>query len=169
MRPPPSPIGFDSTVLINFGECGALAILVAATPPPRFVVASVRRELLEEPTRGAVEAAIADERFSTTDLCPPEMPDWARLSQRLGAGESATIAAAKHRGWTVACDDQAARRIAGRELGRDRVVGTIGLLLCAIACRALRRADAQHLLDRMIANGYWSPVEELPSPDREAM
>jgi predicted nucleic acid-binding protein len=157
-----NPIGFDSTVLINFGECGALDILVAATRPPRHVIGPVRRELVEPPTRDVVECAIAAGEVTATDLRPAEMADWARLARRLGAGEAATIAAAVHRGWTVACDDLAARKIAARELGQHRVIGTIGLLMCAVARRALPRARAQRLLERMIENGYWSPVAELP-------
>jgi predicted nucleic acid-binding protein len=157
-----NPIGFDSTVLINFGGCGALGILVAATPTPRHVVGPVRRELVEPPTCAAVEYAIATGEITATDLEPAEMTDWARLAQRLGAGESATIAAAVHRGWTVACDDLAARKLAARELGQHRVIGTIGLLMCAVAHGALLRTEGQRLLERMIENGYWSPVDDLP-------
>jgi predicted nucleic acid-binding protein len=165
VRRPPSPIGFDSTVLINFGECGALTVLVDATSAPRFVVGPVRAELLQDPTRHAVDAAIAGRRLTATDLEPSELVDWARLGLRLGAGESATIAAAIGRGWTVACDDQAARRLVLRELGHHRLIGTIGILVRAIERCTLTRVDAEKLLQRMIANGYWSPVRELPHPD----
>jgi predicted nucleic acid-binding protein len=150
--------------LINFGECAALQVLVDSTAAPRFVVAAVQQELIDPAVRVAVEESIGAGQLTSTDLEPSEMADWARLAQRLGAGESATIAAAIHRGWTVACDDLAARRVVERELGRDRLVGTIGVLLSAVESCVLTRSDGQDLLRRMIENGYWSPVDELPDP-----
>jgi hypothetical protein len=44
------------------------------------------------------------------------------------------------------------------------LIGTVGILMCAVAGRVLDRAEGERLLRRMIANGYWSPVDDLPEP-----
>ncbi len=158
---PPSRIGFDSTVLINFGEANCFELLIQAVNPPRFILREAEIELLTLSTRQAVADCVDAGSFTICDLDPAELPSWIELSARLGAGEAATIAAAKHRGWSVALDDKTARRYARHELGAHRVSGTVGILLNAIEIACVNRAEAQERLDLMIENGYWSPVRRL--------
>jgi predicted nucleic acid-binding protein len=159
---PPSPIGFDSTVLINFGEANCFELLIEAVGQPRYLLRETELELLSPLTQQALALCLVAGTFTLCDLEPPELPKWVELSARLGAGEAATIAAAAHRGWSVALDDKTARRRAGDELGSHRVTGTVGILLNAIEIGCLSRADAQQRLELMIENGYWSPILKLP-------
>jgi len=159
---PPSPIGFDSTVLINFGEANCLELLIQAVGEPRYLLREAELELLSPLTQQALELCLDAGSFNLCDLEPPELPKWVELSARLGAGEAATIAAAAHRGWSVALDDKAARRSAVQELGQHRVTGTLGILMNAIEIGCASRVEAQQRLELMIENGYWSPVLKLP-------
>ena len=159
---PPSPIGFDSTVLINFGEANCFELLIDAINQPRYLLREAELELLSPATNHAIEHCLEAGTFTLCDLEPAELPKWVELSARLGAGEAATIAAAKHRGWSVALDDRKARRLARIELGKHRLTGTIGILVHAMEVGCVNRADAQGRLDLMISNGYWSPTLRLP-------
>jgi predicted nucleic acid-binding protein len=55
---PPSPIGFDTSVIINFCVVGRLGLLVRCVPPPRFLVADVRDELEDTNSRRLVDRMI---------------------------------------------------------------------------------------------------------------
>jgi len=159
---PPSPIGFDSTVLINFGEASCFDLLIDAVGQPCFLLRQAELELLTPLTRHAVTHCMDAGEFTACELEPAEIPKWIELSKRLGAGEAATIAAAAQRGWSVALDDKTARRLASIELGKHRLTGTIGILVNAIEIGCVSRTTAQERLDAMIGNGYWSPVRRLP-------
>lgn len=159
---PPSPIGFDSTILINFGEASCFELLIEAVGQPRYLLREAELELLSPLTQQALAHCLDAGTFTLCDLEPPEMPKWVEHSARLGAGEAATIAAAARRGWSVALDDKTARRLASIELGKHRITGTIGILVNAIEIGCVNHEDAQQHLDLMIKNGYWSPVLKLP-------
>ncbi len=66
----------------------------------------------------------------------------AELGARLGAGESACLAIAKVRGYSIATDDTQAMRIATELLGPGRVLTTPGLLLVAIRADVITVEDA---------------------------
>jgi predicted nucleic acid-binding protein len=55
---PPSPIGFDTSVIINFCVVGRLGLLVRCVPPPRYLVADVRDELEDPNSRRLVDRMI---------------------------------------------------------------------------------------------------------------
>ena len=55
---PPSPIGFDTSVLINFCAIGRLGLLVRCVPPPRYLVVDVRDELRDVNSRRLVDRMI---------------------------------------------------------------------------------------------------------------
>lgn len=58
MSLPPSPIGFDTSVIINFCVVGRLGLLVRCVPPPRYLVADVRDELEDPNSRRLVDRMI---------------------------------------------------------------------------------------------------------------
>ncbi len=161
MPPPPSPIGFDASVLINFCEVKRLDVLVASCDPPRFVLVDVHDEL------GPSCRAQVDERRACQELelanldSAEEIQRWAAYTLRLDAGESATIAVAVERGWSVVLDERAARRIAEDELGPERMTGTVGVLLAAVERAYITLDEGDQLLAGMIEAGYWSPVPSL--------
>lgn len=158
---PPSPIGFDSSVLINFCAVRRLDLLVAACTLPRYVLVDVLGEL-EPDCRQQVDQLMARDELAAVSLeGRDELERWARYTLRLDAGESATLAAAASRGWSIAVDERAARRIAAEDLGPDRLTGTVGVLSAAVAQSRLTIEEGDRLLERMLEAGYWSPVQSL--------
>ena len=159
---PPSPIGFDATVLINFCEVGRLDLLVAVVPPPRYVLVDVLEELENPACRELVQTGISRAEIVLTEIQNDlELRLWARYTLRLDAGESATLAAAVSRGWSLASDDRAARRVAESELGPGRLTGTVGILRAAVEAGLLTLGAGNQRLAQMVAAGYRSPVRSL--------
>jgi predicted nucleic acid-binding protein len=81
------------------------------------------------------------------------------LSVSLGFGEASCIAVAKTRGYVFACDDRAARREA--DLLGVKLTGTIGLIIKAVKKKVLSSHEADVILNRMIANGFYSPIKSI--------
>jgi predicted nucleic acid-binding protein len=158
---PPSPIGFDSSVLINFCAVRRLDLLVATCSPPRYVLADVLEEL-EPECRHQVDELLARNDLAVATLHGrDELERWATYTQRLDPGEAATLAAAVARGWSIAIDERAARRIAANDIGTDRITGTVGILRAAVAHDHVTIDEGDGLLELMIDDGYWSPVQSL--------
>ena len=100
---PPSPIGFDATVIINFCAVGRLDLLVSVVPPPRHVLVDVLGELEQPVCRSAIVAEVQRGHFELAQIGGTmELERWAQYTMRLDAGESATLAAAASRGWSIA-------------------------------------------------------------------
>lgn len=158
---PPSPIGFDSSVLINFCAVRRLDLLVAACSRPRYVLVDVLEELEPDCRRQVDELLARNDLALATLQGRDELERWATYTLRLDAGEAATLAAAAGRGWSIAVDERAARRIAARDLGTDRVTGTVGILRAAVAQDHITIDEGDQLLQLMIDDGYWSPVRSL--------
>jgi predicted nucleic acid-binding protein len=161
VHPPPSPIGFDASVLINFCAVGRLELLVSAVPAPRYVLVDVLRELERPACPRQVESAVRREELLPARLTRAELKWWSRYTLRLDPGESATLAAAVSRGWSVAVDERAARRTARQDLGGQRLTGTVGVLRAAVAAGWVTTEEGNDLLSRMIVGGYRSPVSRL--------
>lgn len=68
-------------------------------------------------------------------------------------------------GWSVAVDDRTARRVAGADLGLNRLTGIVGILRTATEAGLLTIQEAGLLLEGMVAAGYWSPVPSLVEPE----
>lgn len=173
---PPSPMGFDTSVIINFCAVGRLGLLVRCVPPPRYLVADVRDELEDHNSRRLVDRLI--DRRELLVVAATEPADMATNAPRsvgggpgrrtlcgaeghLGRGERATLAAAAARGWSVAVDERPGRTAAVRRVGRGRVTGTVGILRAAVGARLITPRTGDVLLTRMIRAGYYSPVASL--------
>lgn len=164
---PPSPIGFDTSVLINFCIVGRLGLLVRCVPPPRYLVVDVRDELEDLNSRRLVDRMI--KRCELLLIAATEMERATRSSgvAPLDPGERATLAAAAARGWSVAVDERLGREAAARQVGAGRITGTVGILRAAVDGRLITPRTGDVLLTRMIRAGYYSPVVTLDgSPKR---
>jgi predicted nucleic acid-binding protein len=93
-----------------------------------------------------------------TVLLPEEREFWQQLPP-MGSGEGSCLAVAYHRQAILATDDQKARRI-GIRWGLE-MTGTVGFLLYAMRIQRIDQAMANALLQKMIAAGYRSPVDDL--------
>lgn len=81
------------------------------------------------------------------------------LLSRLATGEAACIAAAAARGGTVATDDRAARGCCD-ELGAP-CTGTVGTLKACRRTGTVSPAEADGILEAMVAAGYHAPVRRI--------
>jgi predicted nucleic acid-binding protein len=98
------------------------------------------------------------EGLALLSLSEEEVAFWQTLP-KMGAGESSCLAMAYHRQAIFATDDSKARAV-GLKLGLE-ISGTIGFLLFAIAKQAVTKSEANALLQKMVSNGYRSPVKDL--------
>jgi predicted nucleic acid-binding protein len=79
----------------------------------------------------------------------------------IGLGESECIVIGKKFDWDVASDDRKARSAAHRELGKDRVTGSIGLLKNAITDRLVTQKEAFEIYKKMVTGGGFLPRLQL--------
>jgi predicted nucleic acid-binding protein len=155
----------NNTVLSNFASIGRLDILKRI-----FGLLLISEEVWLEVTNG-LEAgyffhdetlkAIQDKDawIKIVIMEDRERPDFMELSQKLGNGESSSIAIASHRDWVFLTDDKRARKLATKK--GVPVVGSIGLLKTAVDMKFLELIDADKLLVKMIRSGYFSPIESI--------
>jgi predicted nucleic acid-binding protein len=158
---PPSPIGFDTSVLINFCTIGRLGLLVRCVPPPRYLVVDVRDELEDVNSRRLVDRMIRRCELLLIAATETERTTCAAGVAPLDPGERATLAAAAARGWSVAVDEKLGREAAARHVGTGRITGTVGILRAAVDARLITPRTGDVLLARMIRAGYYSPVATL--------
>lgn len=98
------------------------------------------------------------EGLALLSLNEAEVAFWKTLP-KLGDGESSCLAMAYHRQAMFATDDSKARAV-GLKLGVE-ISGTIGFILFAVAKQIATKSEANALLQKMVANGYRSPVKDL--------
>ena len=124
----------DANVLINLIHIGQLDLL-RHLPGYRFMVPEhVMAEINQDDQARCLAEAMADnvlEVSAITDL--DEMALYAELHRTLGQGESACLAIAVHRGFSIASDEKRAfRRTAIKEIGEGRLMTTQDLIVSAI-------------------------------------
>ena len=97
--------------------------------------------------------------LNAVKLSPEEERLASTLFPRLGIGERSCLAVAVVRGSMLATDDKPARH-AAKQQGLQ-VIGTIGILRSCAKYGILSQSEAQTVLEKMIAAGYYSPVLKL--------
>lgn len=136
----------DANVLINLCQVGRLSVLSRLPGYEFAVLREVVGEIVRPDETRQVEQAVAAGWVRIDELwAVREVALYAELRRRMGAGESASLAAACARGWAVASDERRAfRREAVARLGPGRILTTPGLYLLAIRVGVLgvEEADA---------------------------
>ena len=124
--------------------------LLRSLPGHEFVVPDhVREEITNPDQRAALDAAIdagTVKLESITDL--DVLATFTVLIAHIGRGESACIAIAAKRGWSIASDEKRRfRREAEARLGGERILGTVELFVLAIEAGLItvEQADADKL------------------------
>jgi predicted nucleic acid-binding protein len=157
----------DNTVLSNFCRIGRMDLLSALFDKV-YVTYEVREEVLrglEEGYSFLEQAAKEIKAGSVVWLeltgfeSSAEEEAFRKFTETLGYGEASCLALAQARGWLILTDDLRARRLA-RRLGVD-VTGTLGILALLVEKGILDLADSDHLVQKMIAEGYRSPYGSL--------
>lgn len=157
----PRPVVLDTTVLSNFSSSDSISLLIAVVESP-VVVPAVRTELERGLDAGhdyldtavdALDDGLSIRRISSDD-------DAQDVRERLDPGEAESLLGAIELGGTLATDDLAARRVAGK---RDiPVTGSIGLLVLGVEAGYLDRDTAdERLATWRKRRGYYAPVESV--------
>lgn len=127
-------VSVDASVLINFLLLDRVDIL-AALPDHRFVVSDA---VCKEITRPDQKDLLSD-AFDANHLKRQENSDtnelriFAKLTEVMGVGEAACLAAAECRGWLLASDERGLfLRMARERIGEHRVLTTPEILFRAI-------------------------------------
>jgi predicted nucleic acid-binding protein len=144
----------DANVLINLIHVGRLDVLSALEGYEFVVPADVREEITDLDQRAALEEAIGRSFFRIEHVTELETVALvAELRARLGTGESACLALAHRRGWTVASDEKGRfRREAEKRIGPERILGTADIFLMAIQGGRMTIAEAD--ADKVALEGH---------------
>lgn len=158
----------DATVWLNFARGDSVERLVHGLAGRLAVGILVeRQELRYWPAKSSRkgEAFSLDEFVTSgalerTEMTAEEMATFGgtRSRFRLGHGETEALVIASQRGWMLATDDAAARKILNSYSPPVRLTGTLGLLKELIEKGALNRKEATELLSLMQSRGGWLPT-----------
>ena len=156
---------FDSCALSNFAFSDSLFILKGLYGHSAFITDFVSGEIMHGIQHGysnlkKIQNSLQEGWIREIALsAKTEKGLFQVLSVSLGLGEASSIAVAKARGFLFACDDKTARREAG--LLEVRLTGTIGILKRAVKTKIVSPKNANGILDKMKACGFYSPVTSL--------
>lgn len=151
----------DASTLINLDNGEAFAQVLSIPGRSFQVSAEVLRE--SRTVAVAIKTAVQQGQIALVDdnaIDAAEYED-AIAEWQLGPGETECILAAKSLGCSVACDDGAARKVIRREIGVERLTGTVGLLRDAIAAGLTTAEAAFESYQQMKRRGGFLPDLKL--------
>lgn len=162
---PPKPVICNTTLLSNLALVNRVDLLPRALARPLFTTPQVIDEISAGVQAGyahltALEALLLSDAslVKIISLANNELATFRDMRLRLHAGEASCLAIAWQRNYTLGTDDLAARKVARAK--QVAVIGTIGVLVkCQHGLVSLDEANA--MLQRMIEQGYRSPVPRL--------
>ena len=156
---------FDTVVLSNFLLVDANPILERRYHGKGFITRAVYDEIINGiatmPKLGAVEKLLAKKVFNIHSLSVTEHKLFLELTGYLSRGEASSIAAAKIKSAIVVTDDRAARKQCLKM--KIPVTGTIGILKASFESGQISLSESDAILERMIASGFFSPVNNISS------
>ncbi|MBI5196637.1 MAG: DUF3368 domain-containing protein [Nitrospirae bacterium] len=158
-------IVFDNCVLSNFALSDSLHIIKSLYENKAYITDFVSSENLKGIFSGyqglvKIREAARDGWLKETALKNmKEKTLFESLAVSIGFGEASGIAVAKTRGFVFACDDKAARREAG--LLGVKLTGTIGILIKGVKKNVINSRQADKILHRMTAYGFYCPVSSI--------
>lgn len=147
----------DASTLINLDNGEAFAQVLSIPGRSFQVSAEVLRE--SRTVAVAIKTAVQQGQIALVDdnaIDAAEYED-AIAEWQLGPGETECILAAKSLECSVACDDGAARKVIRREIGVERLTGTVGLLRDAIAAGLMTAEAAFESYQQMKRRGGFLP------------
>lgn len=162
------PVIVNTTVISNFAAVDRLDLLQSL-----FEILYISDQVFEEIQTGLLEGYTFYQNFYQ-NVFPLANDGWLHLTalsgtaefetfgsllKNLHSGEASSLAIAYHRKLTFLTDDRAARK-SGLALGIS-ISGTLGILLSTVENNLASEAEAEKLLQKMMQNGYYSPVSSL--------
>lgn len=127
-------VAVDASVLINFLLLDRVDIL-AALPDHHFVVSdAVFKEIMRPDQKDLLSDAFDANYLKRQEKSDTnELRIFAKLTEVMGVGEAACLAAAECRGWLLASDERGLfLRVARKRIGEHRVLTTPEILFRAI-------------------------------------
>jgi predicted nucleic acid-binding protein len=162
------PVIANTTVISNFAAVAHLDLLHL-----RFGKVFLSDHVLEEIQNGLTQGYAFYEHFQ--DLLVPFSPTgwlyltglqspeefrlYGELLISLHSGEASSLAIAFHRQWTFLSDDKAARERS--KAMNVSISGTLGVLSSLVQRNQLPILEADRVLGRMVACGYYSPIVSI--------
>lgn len=143
----------DTSILVNFLAIDRMDLLSNLVGHQFFITAHVRGEVTYALQATRLQTALAAgnlQELPGGNLA--ELATFAKLTATLGVGESAAIAAGKHRSMNVGVEDRTARRTAESEVGKQNVCDTIDLVVRMIQAKLLTVAEADVIKAEWAAN-----------------
>ena len=128
----------DACILISFGNAGYLHLIDELQHDSVCVSARARLEVIRDPARSAMDASIGAGRLSVTSIDLYDAAEQSALQQYdaraafRGRGDAEVLALATARGFTVASDELAIRKVVISQLGPARIAGTADLVVWAV-------------------------------------
>ncbi|KAF0246853.1 MAG: hypothetical protein FD180_383 [Planctomycetota bacterium] len=156
-------VASDTNILINFLAVTRMNLLVTHTEFKFVVTAHTREELTVKAQRDQVEQAIAAGSLEEAIVQPgEEMKLYSELAVRIGSGESAAIAVACARGWSVATDEKGrTRREIVARLGETWLLTTPGILLRCVLNGTISVAEADAIKDQLAVRRFIMPFRSF--------
>ena len=154
---------FDTVTLSNFFLSDSTFILEIRYPKRGLITCEIYDELsagmVEYPKLKYIDRLVDDEIFKQVSLSRQEHEQFRELIVYLGKGEASCIAYAKDRNVIVVTDDRNARRQCSQM--KIPVTGTIGILKASVLDGHLKLDQADKVLSKMTAAGFYSPLRSI--------
>ena len=154
-------IVFDASSLLNLHN-GGLVPTVLALPRLRLAYGPLVRQECRS-IGSALDTLVAKgsaELLTDDDVPFARFADLSREYQ-LGPGETECLVLGEALGCSVCCDDLRARKMIIKEIGNDRLTGTIGLIQAAVMEGLITEEQARSAHSKMIASGAFLPPLSL--------
>ena len=152
-------VALDASVLINFLILQRVDIL-GGLESYRFVLLDAPESEITRPGQRVVLDRAIDQRFLHRGIATDtkELQVFAQLTQILGVGEAACLAAAHSRGWSVASDEKGAfRRIAAQRIGESRILTTPRLLAQSVTAGIITERELRNARLKLKENRFTIP------------
>jgi predicted nucleic acid-binding protein len=159
---------FDTVSLCNFFLSDAEKVLENRYRKQAYITGEVYNEIcagfVKYPVLKKIETLLSRKIFSLVSLSVDDRRLYSSLIACLGRGEASCIAAANQTGASnsrkiVVTDDRAARKQCHQL--HIPFTGTIGILKASVSEGRLSPDQADIYLDRMIRQGFYSPVRSI--------
>ncbi|TIO34973.1 hypothetical protein [Mesorhizobium sp.] len=151
-------VRFDTCSWINLVNCGLLETVLAFLRGQKAIVSAVQMEM-SGTYRELFDALQSDSQcgLCQSEVDPAELQEFIR-AENIGQGEAHSILACRDRDISFVCDDRRARAVAERIIGKEKVIGSIGILCSLLATGILDIEETLLCLDKMIEAGGFLPT-----------
>lgn len=154
---------FDTVALSNFLLCEAEWLLEKRYCQKGVISSQVFTEIEQGIAKGYplnhIENFLLNSQFSIEEMDQNTRQIFTNHLNHLGSGEASCIAIASNKKYIVVTDDKKAR-ITCQEL-KLPVTGTVGILKACCIDKLISPNEADEILDKMIANGFYSPLKSV--------